>query len=873
MLIIAYSIDKEESDKQGLLVVQLLEGEKSGNQFVPSKIIRAIPSPELRKLATGSPQHNIIYFSAKQAVPAIKLMAATGNLLYKGRFLVVDFYGRVDFHYIVESESSQKIRVTGRLSWGDQQIALSECDFVGQGHPLWFIRGISLKFISTDVDGRNFKKLQGPNPMELEGKEKDLFLEDEPDQIVMKGDTHQACDTLPILILKDRVGAFADLWIDYGNGKRVPLHDPHHQISVNRQPDLEISWEKDLLETSYVKKVVDTSHYYCPVDKVSKSLLFLLEIGWQVVDWKGNRVCHQDKINLQMDSRDRHILVKGKVHYAEFEADVTAVIGAFNRKEKFVQIGAGHVGLLPDSFDQTSLQPLMDEGELVAEGVAVRRNRLGSLSDLMSFRQDSETVAAPSLKELCEKLREFTSIESVLPGQGFQGTLRPYQQKGLDWLAFLCEYGFHGLLADDMGLGKTVQVIALLSRLPKDNPHLIVVPTSLLFNWKNEIEKFLPSCIPYLHQGPNRTKEKSLLLKQQVIITSYATLRIDLPLLDTIVYQTVILDEAQVIKNPHTQVSLAVCRLRGYFRLSITGTPVENSIQELWSHFRFLMPDLLGEEPEFAAEVQAAGADVRYLQRIKRKIKPFILRRKKEEVAKDLPERIDQVVWVEMTPEQAQVYDSFLSGVKSGVLKKAELDGIGKHRIEILEAILRLRQICCHPLLVGKPDAPSAKMEALMGDIETAIAEGRKVLVYSQFTSMLQLLAKNVQERKWAYAYLDGQTQEREKVVDRFQQDPNVPLFLISLKAGGVGLNLTAADYVFLVDPWWNEAVEEQAIGRAHRIGRRDIVIAKRYVIVESIEEKMMKLKAAKRKLVEDIFDEESLSAGLTIDDLRSLLT
>ncbi len=850
MSIIAYLIDKEESEKRGLLAIRLVDGGKSSNAAL------------LKLTAPVDPKAtHLICIPAKHAVAALKLIAE--NVYFQEKHLVIDFYGRVDFQYLVETVSSQKILVTGQLSWGDKQIPLQSCDFVGQGDPHWFIRGISLKFISPDIPWKELKRLYKESPVYLEGKEKDRFLEEEHAHIIRMGESYQTCDTFPVLILKDRVGAFADLWIDYSNGQRVPFHDRHCQTSVSRQIDLENSWEKDLLETDYSRKVVDTSHYYCPVDKVSKSLLFLLEVGWKVIDWKGNRVCRQDKIDLQMDNRDSCILVKGRVHYAEFSADVTDVVGAFNRREKFVQIGVGTVGLLPDTFGQTDLQPLMEDGEIVSEGIAIKRNRLGGLSE--------HVQAPPSLKELCEKLKTFTAIQSVSVGEGFRGTLRPYQQAGLDWLWFLWEQGFHGLLADDMGLGKTVQVIALMSRLPQDKPHLIVVPTSLLFNWKNELNTFLPGVIPYLHHGADRSKDRQTLLRQKVIITSYAMLRIDLPLFEGIAYQTIILDEAQVIKNPHTQVSLAVCQLQGRFRLSITGTPVENHLLELWSHFRFLMPDLLGDEPEFASEVQAAGADVRYLQRIKRKIKPFLLRRRKEEVAKDLPERIEQVVWVEMSPEQSQVYDSYLAGVRSGILKKVELDGVGKHRMEILEAILRLRQICCHPLLVGEA-VPSGKLDALMDDIETAIAEGRKVLVYSQFTSMLKLIGKSVQEHGWGYAYLDGQTQDREQVVSRFQNDASVPLFLISLKAGGVGLNLTAADYVFLADPWWNEAVEDQAISRAHRIGRRDTVIAKRYVARESIEEKMMKLKAAKRKLVEEIFDEEALSARLTIDDLRALL-
>lgn len=854
-----FHIDKDKSEQQGALVVQ-------PSQPISAEALRKFGPPfDKARLESG-----YISIPSVHAIAALKQMTAMGQISFQGKVLAADFFGKVNLKYIVEPESSQAIHVTGHLCWGDNDIDIRQCDFVGQGNPHWFIRGNALKLITSEVSWKDLKRVYDKEPWILEGKKKDQFLEDEHVHIVMKGVlTPQPNEVIPVLILKDRAGACADLWIDYGNGRRVMFNDPRSQGSISRNPEIEKSWEKDLLETDYINKIVSTSHYYCPVDKVAKSLLFLLEVGWQIIDWKGNRVLRHEDITLHVDRSGKDYVVKGKVCYETFEVDVSDVVGAFNRRDRFVQIGSGTVGLLPDASEHMGLQSLAEEGEVVSDGIKVRQGRLGSLMDIIETSNNLQ--AGASIKELFEQLKDFSGLKRASVGSGFQGTLRPYQQEGVDWLSFLWEYGFHGLLADDMGLGKTVQVLALLSRLPSDKPHLIVAPTSLLFNWKKEIEKFLPGTVPYLHHGLSRSKDKQVLSSQAIILTSYATLRLDLPLLSDIAFQTVILDEAQVIKNPDTQVSLAVCKLQSKLRLSITGTPVENSLQELWSHFRFLMPDLLGSETDFAADIQAASADGRYLQRIKKRIRPFLLRRKKEDVAKDLPERIDQVVWVEMSPEQRQAYDAFLAGVRGGVLKKVELDGMGKHRIEILEAILRLRQICCHPLLVGEP-CSSAKLDALMEDIETAIAEGRKVLVYSQFTSMLKLIGKSVQERSWAYSYLDGQTQDREKVVSSFQNDPSIPLFLISLKAGGVGLNLTAADYVFLVDPWWNDAVEEQAINRAHRIGRKDTVFAKRYVTVDSIEEKMMKLKAAKSKLVDDIFDEEALSATLTLDDLRALL-
>ena len=387
----------------------------------------------------------------------------------------------------------------------------------------------------------------------------------------------------------------------------------------------------------------------------------------------------------------------------------------------------------------------------------------------------------------------------------------------------------------------------------------------------------MPEFTCYLHHGPVRHKSSEELKQYSLILSSYTTLRIDLPLLSSLFYDCLILDEAQTIKNPHTQTAQSVYQLSAKFRLSITGTPVENRLEELWSQFHFLIPDLLGDEASFAAEVASSAHDSRHLQRIKKKVYPFLLRRTKEEVAKDLPEKIEQTVWVPMEANQRQIYDDFLADVKGNLLKKITIDGVGKHRIEILEAILRLRQICCHPQLVSSlisdPQAiESAKMEALLEDMETVVLEGRKALVYSQFTSMLHLIGKEAAQRGWKYVVLDGSTPNREKVVQQFQEDPTLPLFLISLKAGGVGLNLTAADYVLLYEPWWNEAVENQAIDRAHRIGRHATVIAKRYAIAESIEEKIMALKSRKRDIVGEFLD-ETMSGSLNEEDLSFLIS
>jgi SNF2 family DNA or RNA helicase len=583
------------------------------------------------------------------------------------------------------------------------------------------------------------------------------------------------------------------------------------------------------------------------------------------------RVIQQTRLALKLEENPDRLTVRGKICYESHEADVTQVLGAFNRREHFIQLSADTVGLLPIGQTRQALQDLSEESECIGQEVHLKKSHLGALDALW----DQLTVPS-SLTKLKEKWHNFTGIQEALPSSAFQGQLRPYQQQGVNWLSFLEEYGFHGILADEMGLGKTVQVLAFLSRLPTDRPHLIVLPTSLLFNWRNEIQQFLPSFSFIVHQGPKRATTVQELQSAHLILTSYTTLRLDLPLLQSLSYFCVILDEAQNIKNAHTQTAQAVCQLMAQLRLGLTGTPIENRLQEVWSHFRFLIPDLFGSQESFEADIRAAQADRRYLERIKKKIAPFLLKRRKQEVVADLPERTDQIVWVEMHEEQRRFYDHVLAGFKSGLLKKVELEGVKKHRLEILEAILRLRQVCCHPLLLSSlsehPVLSSAKFDVLLEDLETIVAEGHKVLVYSQFTSMLKLMTQAAKERQWAYAYLDGSTLNREEVITRFQQDPHQSLFFISLKAGGVGLNLTAADYVYLYDPWWNEAVEEQAINRAHRIGRQQPILAKRFVMVESIEAKIMTLKAAKRQLVEDLFENESLANQLTVEDLYALL-
>lgn len=808
-------------------------------------LLKWVMQEELR-LQSASPDtatFNQVRISLKHSFKTLKLLGATGRLFWKGKKLFVDPFTTLKVVFHVGD------RVEGIIQIGGKESPLSLCEALFPGDRIWAIREGTVHFFDEEVEWSLLSAVF-PHPAPL-SKHLSEDLADYPHVIWNK--TPAAIspqEPTPCLMLTDRTGAFANLWFDYPSKGKIAQHDPIHNPC--RIPKAEKGWENDLLETDFMKKIVGSSHYYCPLDKVVKSLTFLLEIGWPLYDFRGKQIVRQSRAEWALTTDTDTLLIQGKVHYGEHAADVSQVLGAFVRKEKFIDLSPTTVALL----EPTAQWEDLEEEEIVGDKILLRKNRYGILEDIFPREQIAQALGAPL----------FTP-----PTEAFQGVLHPYQQQGVDWLTFLHKNGFHALLADEMGLGKTVQAIAFFSRLPLSAPLLIVAPTSLLFNWRRELEKFLPSYPIYTHQGAERLTTKEQLLEQRVILTSYTLLRLDLPLLETLPYTCILLDEAHTIKNPDSQTARAAYRLSAHFRIAVTGTPVENRSEDLWSLFHFLMPNLLGERKEFLARVQAAQSDGRYMRNLRKQIHPFLLRRTKEQVLSELPPKIEETVWIEMEEEQKHLYDEYLQKARTGLLKKVELEGVSAHRMQLLEMLLRLRQICCHPLLVGGA-APSSKFERLLEDLETVVSEGRKVLVYSQFTQMLQLIAKELKVRSHPFAYLDGSTTDREAVVGRFQEDPKVPIFLISLKAGGVGLNLTAADYVFIYDPWWNAAAEAQAIDRAHRMGREGTVIAKRYATAWSIEEKIMRLKELKQNLASDLLAPEDTISDSSLNNLISYL-
>ena len=549
--------------------------------------------------------------------------------------------------------------------------------------------------------------------------------------------------------------------------------------------------------------------------------------------------------------------------------------------KKFVRLDDGSFA----AFDPDAVRAMMDrEIELITSAGKNGRIPLAQAGRIQELLQHAVgSSVAGSARELFQKLASIDEIEKTKKPRALKASLRPYQEAGLSWLKFVHDIGSGGVLADDMGLGKTVQTIALFLAVKQEEKHLralIVAPTSVVTNWERELERFAPTLSVALWHGADRKDQADAVADAEVVITSYALLRRDEEFLSKLDLSYAVLDEAQHIKNPMSATAAAAKRLRSKRRLALTGTPIENRLSEIWSIFDFVSPGLLGPLEKFEARFSRPieSGDYKAAQRLRAVIHPFILRRTKQEVAKDLPEKIETDQICDLTGEQRALYQQVAREVKAQVLGEVERVGLAKSQIQILAGITKLRQAACDPRLLGLPrefsDEDSGKLVALRELISNAVEGGHKVLIFSQFVMMLKIIERAMKDDGIPYEYLDGSTKDRQERVERFQQDPSVPVFLISLKAGGTGLNLTAADTVIHFDPWWNPAVEQQATDRAHRIGQTKVVTAYRLVAAGTIEEKILLLKDKKRELVASVLSEDAGGAKkLTKSDLEDLFS
>ena len=491
-------------------------------------------------------------------------------------------------------------------------------------------------------------------------------------------------------------------------------------------------------------------------------------------------------------------------------------------------------------------------------------------------------VGGEKLRTLGQNLKDFTSIAKILPPKTFHGELRLYQQEGVNWLQFLRKYGLAGILADDMGLGKTVQILAHIALEKSSNrlnkPFLVIAPTSVVVNWRIEAERFVPDLKILTLHGTSRKKHYDHINDYDLVLTTYPLLARDKEILLKLEYHTIVLDEAQTIKNSRAQITQVANQLKASNRICLTGTPMENHLGELWSLFNFLLPGYLGTAKEFTQyfrnNIEKGGSSA-HSEALMKRIKPFILRRTKQEVTQELPPKTEIMHMIELDGAQRDLYEAIRVSMHSKIQKEIAAHGVEKSHIILLDALLKLRQVCCDPSLLkldaAKDVTESAKLTELMNMIVPMIEEGRKILLFSQFTSMLALIVQKLKAHKIDYVTITGETKDRETPVRQFQEG-KVPLFLISLKAGGTGLNLTAADTVIHYDPWWNPAVENQATDRAYRIGQDKPVFVYKLITSQTVEEKIIEMQNRKRKLMDSLFDASAkASSKLTAEDIMVL--
>jgi SNF2 family DNA or RNA helicase len=593
---------------------------------------------------------------------------------------------------------------------------------------------------------------------------------------------------------------------------------------------------------------------------------------------------NKPKTKLQFSSGIDWFDADVELTFGDEQISIAEVKKALSKKQNFVSLSDGSIGLL--SEDWLDKYSLMVKLGAVSGGNKIRLKKfhfsaIEGLSD-----EISETEVLSELAEKRDRLLnfDFEKAEDFELPENVHAELRPYQQAGFKWMTFLSEIGWGGILADDMGLGKTLQTLTFLQHYLNHNPdalYMVACPTTLIYNWENEIKKFTPDITYAIHHGPQRRNKPEDFKGTNLIITTYGTLRSDIKMLSQMQFDYVVLDESQAIKNPMSQVAKASLLLQSKNRLALSGTPVQNNTFDLFAQMNFLNPGMLGSmeffRNEFATPIDKMQEE-EAKKHLRKLIHPFLLRRTKEQVAPDLPEKTEMVLFCEMGAKQRKIYDAYRNSFRSKILGEIEEKGMERSQLSILTGLMKLRQICDSPAILNEDERyenHSVKIEELVREL-TENTGNHKALVFSQFLGMLALIKDELEKQSIPYVYFDGGTSstDREKAIQSFQNDENCRVFLISLKAGGVGLNLTAADYVYIVDPWWNPAVEQQAIDRTHRIGQTKNIFAYRLICKDTIEEKILLLQERKLTLVKELIaDDNAFMKKLTKEDVAYLLS
>ncbi|MET4142917.1 SNF2-related protein [Pedobacter sp. UYP1] len=778
--------------------------------------------------------------------------------------------------------------------------------------PAWLLLNDVLYFFEQDIEGKKLFPFLNKRYITIPTAKEETYFEKfvapliEKYHVYAEGfdiqtEKHEPTAILKVIYIEGGISQL-QLYFKYGehvfalgNEKKVTVHvEKQENNYVFTRVKRDTIWEKHkyteltklgLKKTSalfYNLELVATDtedKAYGILNWVNEHIEQLAAKGYSIEQSTGQKkfLFASSKIDFEIKEDNDWFDINAIVYFGVHPVPFISLKQHILHKKREFPLPDGTIAIIPEKwFSQYgSLFSLSDGGKMLK----LKKHHIGLINDLAG-----DGIANVTLQRKLQKLNDFENIEDIQMPVHFKGELRSYQKAGYNWFSFLRTYNFGGCLADDMGLGKTIQTLAMLQKLKEEDElnhthstSLIIMPTSLIYNWLAEAKKFTPKLKILPHTGSTRNKDVSHFIKYDIVITTYGITRVDVNEIQDFYFNYIILDESQNIKNPSSKSFKSVRQLKSRHRLILSGTPVENSVGDLWTQLTFLNPGLLGTQAFFNEEyVQAIEKrkDEDKAKKLQAIIKPFVLRRTKEQVAEELPAKTEQIIYCDMSEDQASYYEKTKSAYRNDLLSSMDDGTYAKKQVQLLQGLTALRQLANHPSMIDDEYlSDSGKFENVIHTLDNVLKGGHKVLIFSQFVKHLTIFKHHFEKELIPFAYLDGSTKNRGEIVSEFQENKDLKVFLISIKAGGVGLNLTQADYVFILDPWWNPAVEQQAIDRSHRIGQEKKVFIYKFIAKDTVEEKILALQNRKKRLASSLITtEESFFKSLSKEDIREIL-